>query len=287
MDTDIVVIIPCRNEATRLPRQLAALNEQSDMDFRVVVSDNGSTDATALIARNWNARFSGGIDVVDSSDLPGVAHARNAAIRASDDPLILICDGDDAVHPGWVAAMRGSLRDNPCATGPLNLVFPDEPNREAMWNAGSVPTSMGYLPYMPGCNMGFRREVWEAVQGFDETLATGQEDVDFGWRLTQAGFCIAHHPHAVVDYTQRSGLRNYLRQQWRYGRAHARLYDKHRHDEGIRPPASNKTSARWFVEWAKQLPARLRRREGRDAAAGAVFQVARWNESVRLGGSPL
>lgn len=287
MTVDIVVIIPCKDEASRLPRQLKALNDQTDNGFRVVVSDNGSTDATALVACRWGATFRGGISVVDSSDTTGVAHARNVAIRASTEEAILVCDGDDAVQPGWVSAMRNALKDAPSVTGPLHLLFPDEPCRQEVWNEDSVPTSMNYLPYMPGCNMGFRREVWEMVGGFDESLSTGQEDVDFGWRLSQAGYSIGHAPGAAVDYYQRSGFKAYLKQQWKYGRAHARLYNKHRDDPGIPPPSSHRASLRWFLEWAKQLPQRICADGVRDSVAGATFQLSRFLESVRVGRSAL
>ena len=282
MTVDTVVVIPCKNEAARLPKQLAALNEQTDRAFRVLVSDNGSTDATAVLALNWAGTFTGGISVVDSSSRKGVAHARNAAIQATREPIILICDGDDEVHPGWVAAMRKALETNACATGPLHLVYPDEPERrDEVWNATTVPVSMGYRAYMPGCNIGMRREVFEVTGGFDESLATGQEDVDFGWRLHDHGFEIAHSTEASIDYHQRSGLKSFLKQQWRYGAAHVNLYARHQ-DKGIKT-ASRQTSLRWFWEWFKQLPSRLRHREFRDALGPFVFQVARNREALKLG----
>lgn len=287
MDTDIVVIIPCRNEAARLPRQLAALNEQSDLNFRVLVSDNGSTDATALVARNWSAAFFGGIDVLDSSDLPGVAHARNAAIGASDEPLILICDGDDVVRPGWVAAMRRGLASRDVVTGPLHLIFPGAPSRNTVWNARTVPTSMGYRAYAPGGNIGLRRTVFDALNGFDENLSIGQEDVDFGWRAIGQGFRIGHDESAALEYYQRSDLRALVRQQRRYGKAHVMLYDKHRDATDIPPPASNKTSVRWFWEWAKQFPGKVSSGRGQDALGAAVFQASRFYHSLRIGRSPL
>lgn len=279
--SDIVVVIPCWNEEKNLPRQLSALDAQTDLDFSVIISDNGSTDGTRRLAEAWVPKFSG-LRVIDSSFTQGAAHARNAAIRASDEPLILICDGDDRVHPQWVAAMRSGLEEHVCVTGPLHLVYPDSPEqRSEVWNRDSVPVSMGHRPYMPGGNIGMRREVFEATEGFDETLATGQEDVDFGWRLHDHGFAIAHVPEASIDYFQRSGFRNYLRQQWKYGKAHVALYARHR-EEGI-PTASKKASLRWFIEWSKQLPGRIKERELRAALGPFVFQLSRNRESCRRG----
>lgn len=284
--SEIVVIIPCKNEASRLPRQLTALNNQTDLDFRVVVSDNGSTDATAPLASSWEAQF-GGVSVVDSADRPGVAHARNAAVRATDEPLILICDGDDAVHPGWVAAMRASLAEYDIVTGPLHLKHPGAPERDDIWNANEAPISMRYLSYAPGGNIGIRRPVFESLGGFDESLALGQEDVDFGWRAISQGFRIGHSPGAALDYFQRGDLRSSIRQQLRYGHAHVMLYNKHRQAADIPPPASDKASLRWFWEWAKQLPRSIGAGESRAAISAAAFQASRFYHSLRLGRSPL
>lgn len=274
----VVVVIPALNVEKTLPRQLRALDEQDDLDFRVVVSDNGSADGTRGIAESWGPRFNG-IEVVDSSECRGAAAARNIAIRATREELILICDADDRVHPGWVTAMRAALEVASAATGPLVIVSPDEPDRRDVWNAASAPVSMNHRPYMPSCNAGMRREVFDAVDGFDASLDRGQEDVDFGWRITELGFAIAHSPGAAIDYYQRSGFANFLRQQYRYGKAHVALYLKHR-DEPI-AVASWKVSLRWFVEWAKVLPRTLREGRFRGAAGAAVFQSARCIESLR------
>lgn len=274
----VVVVIPALNAAQTLPRQLEALNSQTDLDFRVVVSDNGSSDGTPDVARRWVPTFHS-LEVVDSSDRPGAAHARNVGVGSSSEDLILICDADDRVRPTWVEAMRRGLASSDVVTGPLFLVWPDEPGRREVWNVDAPPMSMGFRPYVPGCNAGLTREAFVGVGGFDEDLFRAQEDVDLGWRLVGNGHDISFERDAAIDYFQRSGLRSYLRQQWSYGRAHVTLFMKYR-DAGIRS-ASWKTSARWFVEWAKQLPGRVRSGDGRTAVGGAVFQLSRCWESLR------
>lgn len=275
-----VVIIPAYNVASTLPRQLSALDDQTDLDFRVVVSDNRSTDGVRDICASWEPNFQG-LAVIDASARQGVAYARNAAIQATDEELILICDGDDRVHSGWVAAMKEGLVEADGVTGPLQLVFPDDPEKKETWNADSLPVSMGYLPYLPGCSLGIRRSVFNTIGLFDADLDLGQEDVDFGWRMTRAGLVLGHTSGALVDYFQRSGLRAYLRQQRRYGRAHVRLYDKHCREEGAPAPASLNTSLRWFWEWGKQMPGTVRRGELARALGAAAFQAARLAESIR------
>ncbi|MHA6513101.1 glycosyltransferase family 2 protein [Tessaracoccus sp. Z1128] len=276
--SELVVIIPALNAASTLARQLEALDAQSDLEFSVIISDNGSSDATRSIAQRWRPRFRG-ITVVDASQRRGVAHARNVGITACKEQLILICDADDRVCPEWVASMRIALSEADAVTGPLLIVTEEDETPRVTWNAGSLPTAMGYLPYVPGGNLGVRREAFEAVGGFDEEMSLGQEDVDFGWRLVREGFSLGHSVGACLYYYQRRDWLATVRQQARYGRAHVALYLKHR-DEGIRV-ASGRTSARWFIEWAKQFPGAAAKGDVRDALGSLSFQLARSLESMR------
>ena len=270
-DIDTVVVIPALNVAHTLPRQLAALDAQTDLGFRVVVSDNGSTDETRAVAEGWRPRFQG-IEVVDASQRRGVASARNVAIAATTEPFILICDGDDRVHPGWVAAMRAALQEADGVTGPLHLYLNGQPTE--IWNETALPVSMSFREYLPGCSIGMRRTAFDLVGGFDPDLVLGQEDVDFGWRLVGAGATLAHARGAAIDYFQRATARQFIRQQYRYGRAHVALYAKH--PDSV-PPARLRTSVRWFWEWAKQY----RPGKGLRALGGPAFQVGRLRESLR------
>lgn len=278
MNAQAVVLVPALNAAATLPRQLAALDAQTELDFRVVVCDNGSTDETAQLCARWRPRFQS-LGVIDASRRRGVAAARNEGIAGTDEELVLFCDADDAVHPTWFAALRRALGRADGATGPLHLVFPDEPQDET-WNEFDVPTSMGFRHYLPGCSAAWRRDVFDAIGVYDEDLSLGQEDVDLGWRAEAAGFSLVHAPDAVIDYYQRPGLRPLLRQQFRYGRAHVQLYAKHRRDAPA--PASYRASLRWFWEWLRQWPSALRTKRVRQSLAQACFQVGRLSESLRL-----
>lgn len=274
----IVVLIPALNAADVLPRQLHALDSQTDLHFRVVMCDNGSTDETRAVCSSWQPRFQL-LSVVDASQRRGVACARNAGIGATEEPLILICDADDRVHPGWVAAMRDGLTGADAVTGPLHLVYPGKNTPTETWNAQRLPVSMGFRQYAPGGNLGIRRSALDQVGVFDEALDLGQEDVDLGWRLVAAGRTLRHHPDAAIDYFQRSGLKPLLRQQFRYGRAHVALYEKHRNVAP--PPASWRSSARWFWHWFRQLPGEARRSSLDQALGRAAFQVGRLVECAQ------
>jgi hypothetical protein len=81
--------------------------------------------------------------------------------------------------------------------------------------------------HIPGCNMAFRREALEAINGFDPQYHKAGDDVDVCWRLQQAGSWITFAPGACVWHHRRQNLRTYLRQQAGYGEAEALLRFKH------------------------------------------------------------
>src|SRR5207253_79045 len=81
--------------------------------------------------------------------------------------------------------------------------------------------------HIPGCNMAFYRWAFEGVGGFDTEYRKAGDDVDFCWRLQQAGSVIAFSPTAIVWHYRRFTLRAFLKQQDGYGEAESLLRFKH------------------------------------------------------------
>ena len=99
-------MLACRNAEAHLGGQLEALAAQEcDLPWELVVSDNGSTDRSLAIVREYRDRLPR-LVVVDSSARRGPAAARNDGVRAAGGSLIVFCDTDDVVGPGWLAGVR-------------------------------------------------------------------------------------------------------------------------------------------------------------------------------------
>ncbi len=104
-----LVVIPARNEATRIGACLAGLAAQQGRQFRVVVVDDGSTDGTAAIARSYADRIPD-LVIITGAPLPvgwagkpwacwqGAAHA-----QAGEDLVFL--DADVIAEPNLLAAL--------------------------------------------------------------------------------------------------------------------------------------------------------------------------------------
>ncbi|GAA4674598.1 glycosyltransferase family A protein [Frondihabitans cladoniiphilus] len=231
---DVSVIIPCLNGAATLDRQLAALRAQTtDATFEVVVSDNGSTDGSADLARKWaDGTFI--VRVVDASSVKGINHSRNVGIAGSESELLLFCDVDDRVHPGWIQgfwlAYKAGAR---LVGGSVSRVFAD--GSPALALETGLNNDLLFLPWATGANCGVAREVVAECGPFDESFRGGGDETEFFWRAQLAGFPLTYVSDAEVDYVQRAETKSLFRQQHLYGRSHAKLYSLFR-DAGMPRP---------------------------------------------------
>lgn len=95
----IDVIFPCLNEARALPDLLRSL----PAGFRAIVADNGSTDGSADIARQFGA-------TVISVPERGFGAAAHGGLLASTTELICFCDADGTLDPGQLPRVVEPLR---------------------------------------------------------------------------------------------------------------------------------------------------------------------------------
>ncbi len=77
--------------------------------------------------------------------------------------------------------------------------------------------------HIPVCNMAFRREVLEGMDGFHPTYRTAGDDVDICWRVQESGHWITYAPSAFVWHHRRQTPAAYMKQQAGYGEAEALL----------------------------------------------------------------
>ncbi|WP_189938076.1 glycosyltransferase [Streptomyces sulfonofaciens] len=245
------VVIPARDAADTLGRQLDALAAQDYTGrWEVVVVDDGSADGTAGVAESRRPVLPA-LRVVRTRGSGGVNRARNAGCRHSRGRLLLFCDADDLVTPGWMSALVRALEGAPAAGGALERRALNGAAALAARPPSAVPRladSFAFLPYPWGANCGVRREVWERLDGFDPSYTYGSDDVEFFWRAQLSGAALVFVPDAVVLYQLRERPWDMARQYFRYGRSHPMLYRRFAAD-GM--PRSS--SAEAYREWGRLL----------------------------------
>jgi cellulose synthase/poly-beta-1,6-N-acetylglucosamine synthase-like glycosyltransferase len=156
-----------------------------------------------------------------SSTRASIPAQRNVGVREARGEIVVFTDSGCQPQPGWLSKLLFPIQlegEDVCAGRTLGRGLD-------VYDAdGASPDT--YLAECPTINMAFRRRAFEAIGGFDESFEYGS-DVDFTWRLVDAGVRLRSAPEAVLT-TDWGTRRRQLRRAWLYGRARARLYRKHR-----------------------------------------------------------
>lgn len=221
-----VSVVICTYNGSRTIRDcLDGVGRLNYPRYEVIVVDDGSTDATAAIAAEYNAR-------VITTRNEGLSSARNTGLAAATGEIIAYTDDDARPDSHWLMYLADSFgRFSHAAIGGHNIPPPgDGMIAECVANAPGGPIhvllSDTEAEHIPGCNMAFRRAELEAIGGFDVRFRTAGDDVDICWRLHEAGRTIGFCPAAFVWHHRRNSVRTYWRQQKGYGRAEALLEER-------------------------------------------------------------
>ena len=224
----ISVVVCAYNGDQLIEKCLSSLTETQYPNLEIIVCDDGSTDRTLEIAKRFPFQI---------LELPrgGLSAARNAGIAASTGDIVAFLDADAMCHPEWPFHLALSLEeDNVVATGGPNLPVPGTGFVERAVAASpggpvEVLTGDDRAEHVPGCNMAFRRDVFEAIGGFDPVYTAAGDDVDVCWKILDSGNEIGFAPGAQVLHHRRDTVRRYLKQQKGYGKAEKMLSGRHRH----------------------------------------------------------
>lgn len=222
----VSVIVCAYDEQDTIEECLRSLAACSYPDLEVIVCDDGSTDQTAALAREFPFRL---------LELPhgGLSAARNAGLESATGSIVAYLDADAACHPEWPFHLALSLEDDGIvATGGPNLPVADAGlvERAVARSPGApveVLASHDRAEHVPGCNMAYRAGALRAVGGFDVAYTAAGDDVDVCWKLLDEGHQIGFSAAAQVRHHRRATVRGYLRQQRGYGRAEKMLSGPH------------------------------------------------------------
>jgi glycosyltransferase involved in cell wall biosynthesis len=223
---DASVIVPCYNSARHLTALLEALAAQSFIGtWELIIVNRGSTDQTTQIVREHADRFPH-LNLIDEPDNHGVSFSRNdGATRARSENLIFI-DSDDIPNATYLAAMLEALEQSTfvCASMNYAALNPDWiVDAFAQEIEGGVHNPVA--PYANGGNIGIKKTVFEALNGFDTTLPAF-EDLDFSWRVFKLGHRMILVKDAVLAYRVAPDLRALYRKCHRDSLPNARVLRK-------------------------------------------------------------
>jgi hypothetical protein len=185
----ITFVMPVRNAAAYLPRCLQSIRAAAaEVPHELIVVDNGSVDGSAEAAARAGARV---------LSRPGlrVGAVRNAGATAGTGRVLAFVDADHEIDPGWVRACLGAMSEEDIAA----VGFPCEPPSPPTWVQRMYnllrtrPRPRSDVEWLGAGNMAVRRDVFESLGGFDESLEAC-EDVALCQDLRRAGYRLVAEP---------------------------------------------------------------------------------------------
>jgi glycosyltransferase involved in cell wall biosynthesis len=250
------IVIPIRNEQEHICKTLEALVGQDypRTRYELLVVDGRSTDDTRELVSDFIRRHPEvNIHLLDN---PGrlSSRARNIGIRAARGQLTGVIDGHVHVPNDKLFANMERLKEENgalCLARPAPLLTPPGKKGAAFWIAMARRSWLahsrnsyiysGHQGFVDPVSSGFAydRSVFDRVGYFDETFDAA-EDVEFHYRLKEAGIEAYASPDLTINSYSRESYRALFRQMTRYGIGRARLLRKHPQaftKETLIPPA--------------------------------------------------
>ena len=105
------VIICSYNYSRFLAQALRTLQAQTINDFELLIVDDGSTDDTKKVVREWSGRFRNCIYLEKPHS--GLADSRNFGVRRASGTHIAFLDADDLWSPAYLESMRRAFETAP------------------------------------------------------------------------------------------------------------------------------------------------------------------------------
>ncbi len=250
------IIVPVYNRPDEVGELLASLSRQTVKDFEVIVVEDGSSIKCEDVCK----QFAGVLDLhYYEKPNSGPGQSRNYGVERARGEWVIVLDSDVVLPKGYLTAVEESLSPNPSPVergddeseaspiggrleGASAFGGPDAAHESFTPVQKAISYSMtsffttggirggkkkGALDkfYPRSFNMGVRRDVYQQLGGFSK-MRFG-EDIDFSYRIVEAGYQTALIPEAWVWHKRRTDFRKFFRQVYNSGIARINLEKRH------------------------------------------------------------
>lgn len=228
---------------------------ETEYTYEVILIDNNSKDESVQTIRELFPQ----VKLIENTENSGFAKANNQGMEVAEGRYMLLLNSDTIIQQDTIETMVAFMDYNPIigASG-CKIVLPDGSLDKACKRGFPTPSAsfyyafglsklfpnkpefnryqLGYLnpdvEYPVDCLVGafmlVRRETIEQVGGLDETFFMYGEDIDWCYRIKQAGWGIHYYPRTtIIHYKGGSARRRPFKIIYEFHRAMILFHRKH------------------------------------------------------------
>ena len=229
------IIVPVFNRPDEVDELLQSLTTQQFKDFEVIIVEDGSTTSCKDVCDKY-------ADILPLhyyyKENSGPGQTRNYGAERANGEWLIVLDSDVVLPNGYLTAVDSAISHQPSnidAFGGPDAAHPSfTPVQKAIsysmtsfFTTGGIRGGKKKLDkFFPrSFNMGIRRDVYLQLGGFSK-MRFG-EDVDFSYRIVEAGYQPQLFPDAWVWHKRRTDFRKFFRQVYNSGIARINLEKRH------------------------------------------------------------
>ncbi|MEE9372627.1 MAG: glycosyltransferase [Saprospiraceae bacterium] len=218
------IIVPTYNRIAELQELLPSISNLDRIDhIELIIVDDGSTDNTASWVENYASSYP--IHYIRQKN-QGPGAARNLGMSIAKGTYFIFVDSDCILPPDYIYKIDTYLEQyHPDAFGGPDTYHPSfSPFLKAVnysmtsfiGTGGTRGSKKSVTKFYPrSFNMGFHRDVFEKIGGFN-ALRHGQ-DMDYSARIYKAGYSVQLIPDAYVYHKRRTSIWKFFKQIHNWG----------------------------------------------------------------------
>ena len=226
------IIVPVYNRPNVVVELLQSLCQQTVKDFEVLIIEDGSIKTCKDVCDKYANILLLHYHAKENS---GPGQSRNYGAERAKGEYVIILDSDVVLPNTYIEAIDKSLTTDIIAFGGPDAAHPSfTPIQKAIsysmtsfFTTGGIRGGKAKLDkfYPRSFNMGIRRDVYLQLGGF--TKMRFGEDIDFSYRIVEAGYRPQLFPEAWVWHKRRTDFRKFFRQVYNSGIARINLEKRH------------------------------------------------------------
>jgi glycosyltransferase involved in cell wall biosynthesis len=224
-DPTVTVVIPCFNHGRFIREAAESALRQQSADVRIVIVNDGSTDPETAPA--CHALASDRVRVIDTPNR-GLPAARNTGAAGAASDFLVFLDADDWIDPEFITRLHAALAPAPPETSHAYCQERLTDRAEGIWRVPEWDPVLMMITNLHPVTTLIRRDRFEAVGGFDESLTGGYEDWDLWLRFIERGWRGVRVREPLFNWRRHSPDTMVMRSVKNHESLYSALMDRHR-----------------------------------------------------------